>query len=201
VRRSTELPLGTRRIGRYGVMRETDRPPAERVSVLDRAPNVADRSAVESSLLLAGLSMERVRLACEVDDSQVLVGRDEDDGLCLAIQKPSGSGAAGVGTRSVLREAGAVVLVCSDGRRVFVGGIVADEVTAVRVGDVPAYVRDNAFLAEIGREDSRAPVDRSRGTGLEHSARPQVSAFKLGAHLWTLVCGSQNAPEQAFGAT
>ncbi len=140
-------------------MREADRPPAERVSVLDRAPNSADRLAIESrpSLTRLHTRLERVRLAFEVGNIKVLVGRDSDDLLYLAIYGDWGGGSCG-SMRWVLREHGAIVSSTSDGVRVLVGGIVADEVTAVRVGDVPAYLRDNAFLAEIGRDDSPVPV-------------------------------------------
>jgi hypothetical protein len=68
------------------------------------------------------------------------------------------AGAAGGGSRWVLRDYGAIVLNSSDGRRVFVVGIVADEVTAVRVGEIPAYLGSNAFIAEIGPDDSPVPV-------------------------------------------
>ena len=115
--------------------------------------------------------VERVRVAFELGGSQVLVGRDEDDGLYLAIHHGGGGGGACRSMRWVLRERGAIVMSGSDGQRVLVGGIVADEVTAVRVGVVPAHLRHNAFLAEIGRDESAVPVittpagDREVGLG------------------------------------
>jgi hypothetical protein len=141
------------------VMREADRPPAERVSVLDRALNSADRLAVESVPSLMGLDgrVERVRLALEVRDRRVLIGRDSDDGLYLIVSDSRGGGASG-GTRRVLREHGAIKMVSSDTQRVLVSGVVPDEVTAVRVGDALAYLRNNGFLAEIGRDDSPVVV-------------------------------------------
>jgi hypothetical protein len=140
-------------------MREIDRPPAERVSVLDRPPNAAEHRPFDR-LLLRSLEdrLERVRVALDVDDIEVLVGRDGDDGLFVAIQVARGGGAVGGGSRWVLRDYGAIVLNSGNGRRVFVVGIVADEVAAVRVGDVPAHLGSNAFLAEIGPDDSSVPV-------------------------------------------
>jgi hypothetical protein len=139
-------------------MRESDRPPEERVSLLDREPTAPDRAADESTRLFAGLSIVQSRVALRADDSQMLVGRDADDGLYFTIQQSGGGGATGGGTRGELHERGALVMWCGAGRRVFVGAIVADEVTAVRVGDVPAHLQDNAFLAEIGHDDSQVPV-------------------------------------------
>jgi hypothetical protein len=140
-------------------MREIDRPPAERVSMLDRAPNSADRLAAEASpWLIDNVSrLERVRVALQVDDCKVLIGRDGGDGLHLMVQSNGGGGACG-SMRRVLREHGAIVMSSSDGRRVLVSGIVADPVSAVRVGNAPAHLAKNAFLAEIGRDDSPVPV-------------------------------------------
>jgi hypothetical protein len=108
--------------------------------------------------LFDGQPVERLRLALEVGGSQILVGRDEADGLYVGIKQHPYGGAACGSKRWVLRESGAIVLVSGDGQRCFVSGIVADEVIAVRVGDVRASLRDNAFLAEIGRDDSPVPV-------------------------------------------
>jgi hypothetical protein len=141
-------------------MREAERPPGERVSVLDRSEVDADRRAVASrpSLMrLAEERLQRVRLAVEVGDCIVLIGEGNDDHLYLMVSYHGGGAACG-SFRWVLRERGAIVLNSSNDRRVFVSGIVADEVTAVRVGAVPAHLQDNAFLAEIGRDDSPVPV-------------------------------------------
>ena len=89
----------------------------------------------------------------ELGDCRLLIGRDGDDGLSL-MKQTTGGGAACDSTRQVLRGHGAIVMGSSDGQRVLVTGIVADDVTAVRVGDVPAYLRNNAFVAAIGRDDS-----------------------------------------------
>lgn len=78
--------------------------------------------------------------------------------MFVAIQIDRGGGAAGGGVRWVLSDYGAIVLKSGNGRRAFVVGIVADDVTAVRVGNVPAYLGSNAFLAEIGPDDSPVPV-------------------------------------------
>ena len=125
--------------------------------MLDRTPERADRSAAESRPIRLDGRAEDLRLALAVDDCMVLVGRDDDDGLYLAISNAMGGGAC-KSARWVLREKGAIVMTQSGGRRVFVFGIVADEVIAVRVGDVPARMGENVFLAEIGRDDSPVPV-------------------------------------------
>jgi len=153
-------------------MREIDRPAAERVSVLDRAPDAADQLPFER-LVLRGLEdrVERVRVALDVAGVEVLVGRDMYDGFYLAIRVWSGGGAASGSWRWVLRDHGAVVLNSGDGRRVFVVGIVADDVTAVRVGDVQAYLGENAFMAEIGPDDSPVPVITTP-TGEREVGRP-----------------------------
>src|SRR5690242_11035309 len=118
-------------------MREIERPLAERVSVLDRAPSAADQLPFER-LVLRGLEdrVERVRVGLDVDGVEVLVGADRGDVLYVAIQVKRGGGAASGSLRWVLRDHGAIVLNSGDRRRVFVVGIVADDVTAVRVGDL-----------------------------------------------------------------
>jgi hypothetical protein len=141
-------------------MREADRPPGERVSVLDRPEVDADRRAVESQPSLKRLAeqrLERVRVAVELGDCIVLIGNGSDDHLYLMIRHDGGGASCG-SFRWVLREHGAIVLNSSNDRGVRVCGIVADEVTAVRVGDVPAHLQNNAFLAEIGRDASPVPV-------------------------------------------
>jgi hypothetical protein len=127
--------------------------------MLDRAPNSADRLAVESRPLPTrqDLRLERIRLAFEVGGRRVLIGRDSGDGLSLMVSDTSGGGACG-SWRWVLREHGAIVISSSNTQRVLVSGIVADMVSAVRVGNVPAYLPNNAFLAEIRRDDSPVPV-------------------------------------------
>jgi hypothetical protein len=136
-------------------MREAQRPIAERVSLLDRSPRAADRLAVKSrpSLTRRAEHLERVRLAFEVGDRMVLIGRDDDDSLYVMFCDSSGGGACG-SMRWVLREHGAIAQMSSNGQRVVVTGIVSDEVTAVRVGDVSAMLRNNAFMADIGADDS-----------------------------------------------
>jgi len=83
----------------------------------------------------------------------VLIGRDDDDSLYVMFCDSSGGGACG-SMRWVLREHGAIAQMSSNGQRVVVTGIVSDEVTAVRVGDVSAMLRNNAFVADIGADDS-----------------------------------------------
>jgi hypothetical protein len=139
-------------------VREIDRPIAERVSILDRAPEFGDRVDVLSMALRSPpCEPESMRLALRMDDRAVLVGRGDDDVLALGVQTPRGGG----GCRSlrwVLRERGAIVMTNSNPDGILVVGIVADEVSAVRVGDVSAMLANNAFLAEIGPDDSPVVV-------------------------------------------
>jgi hypothetical protein len=96
--------------------------------------------------------LERVRLAFEIGDRMVLIGSDDDDQLYVMFRDNSGGGTCG-SMRWVLREHGAIAHMTSNGERVVVTGVVSDEVTAVRVGDVPAMLRNNAFMADIGPDD------------------------------------------------
>jgi hypothetical protein len=139
-------------------MREADRPPEVRVSVLDCEPTAADRAAAASTPLLSGLRIVESRVALRAIDNVMLVGRDADEGLYFTIQQESGGGATGGGTRGELRKRGALTMVCGTESRLFVGGIVCDEVTAVRVGGVSAHLERNAFLAQIGHGYSRVPA-------------------------------------------
>ena len=123
--------------------------------MLDRAPRAADRLAVESrpSLKRHARRLERVRLAFEAGDCMVLIGRDDADGLHLLVREGSGGGGCG-SMRWVLRKHGAIVMTSSNGERVHVSGVVSDEVTAVRVGEIQAHLENNGFMAEIGLDDS-----------------------------------------------
>jgi len=58
----------------------------------------------------------------------------------------------------VLREYGTIRMTNSNAGGIVVVGIVADDVSAVRVGNVEAIVANNAFLAEIGPDDSPVVV-------------------------------------------
>jgi hypothetical protein len=138
-------------------VREDERPAPERGSVLDREPKAGDVS-VAASRRFRGVEVETARRALTSRGHSVLVARSGGDGLYVAIQGPGPGGGMVGSTRGVLGERGAIVLVSSEGRRVFVGGIVADDVSAVRVGDVPAQLRNNGFLAEIGPDDSPVVV-------------------------------------------
>jgi hypothetical protein len=139
-------------------MREIDRPISERVSCLDRADGIGDRVDVTAGYLgRATIGLETVRLALRIDDREVAIGRDGDDTLALAVQHRTGGGGCR-SLRSVLRERGAIVMTNSNAAGTVVVGIVADNVSAVRVGDVPAVLANNAFLAEIGPDDNPVVV-------------------------------------------
>jgi hypothetical protein len=129
--------------------------------LLDDPVSAIARRAICSDLhpawLFAGLSVVQSRLALRAHGCQMLVGRDGDDGLHFTIQQSRG-GAAGGGTRRELRERGALTMACGSGRHLFVGGIVCDEVTAVRVDEVAAHLQGNAFLADRPRVQPGARV-------------------------------------------
>ncbi|MCU1468793.1 MAG: hypothetical protein JWM72_4721 [Actinomycetia bacterium] len=139
-------------------VREIDRPIAERVSILDRALDFEDRVDVESvPFHSTSVELETLRLAMRIDDREVLVGRGDDDVLALGVITRSGGGGC-VSLRWVLRERGAIVMTNSNADGILVVGLVADSVSAVRVGEVPAILANNAFLAAIGPDDSPVVV-------------------------------------------
>ena len=84
------------------------------------------------------------------DDQRVFIGRGAEEELLVLIVDAHGAGGS-MGPRSSLTERGAIVMWTSNNSRFVVTGVVADHVTAVRVGDVPATLRDNAFAAVIPR--------------------------------------------------
>lgn len=126
-------------------MREMERPLEQRVSVLDRAPTESD--AVPEPMLTAPMMQEldvsSVRLALTFDDCRIYVGLGtQPESLFLGVDGPNGSGAS-IGPRATLVTHGARVQ--GDGGMTI--GIVADPVTAVRVGDVEAVLANNVFMA------------------------------------------------------
>jgi hypothetical protein len=136
-------------------MAEADRPISERVSVLDRPPREGD-SPIVARLLDDRIDPSSVRLALVDGDRLVYIGRGADDELSLLFVDSQGAG-GGTGPRSALTERGAIVQWTSgwSGRqsnsRSVATGIVADIVTAVRVGDVRATLQNNAFAAVMPR--------------------------------------------------
>jgi hypothetical protein len=135
--------------GRICSVREADRPVEERVSVLDR-PAAEDDLPPLVARLIRREPVERssVRLALADDDRRVFVGRSGEDGLFLQFLDPTGGGSC-AGPRSTLADLGAIVMWTSSRTRFVVTGVVADLVTAVRVGDVTAALQDNAFAAVV----------------------------------------------------
>ena len=131
-------------------VREADRPVGERVSVLGRPATEGDLPPHVSRWIGDRVDLSSVRLALVDDDRRVFVGRDAQDGLLVLFVDAQGAGGS-VGPRSTLAERGAIVMWTSSKSRFVVTGIVADVVTAVRVGDVPATLRDNAFAAVLPR--------------------------------------------------
>jgi hypothetical protein len=135
-------------------MREADRPTGERVSVLDRPPADGDLPIIQG-VLDDRVDRSSVGLALVDDDRRVYIGSAADDELSVLFVDAQGGGSC-TGPRSSLSESGAMVQRSSSwggskGRpnesRVVVTGVVADVVTAVRVGDVAATLQNNAFLA------------------------------------------------------
>jgi hypothetical protein len=97
--------------------------------------------------MLPGVDFSSLRLALFDGDRRVYIARHGDDDL-LVLLLDAGGGSASVGRRSTLGELGAIVMWSSvPGNRFVAAGIVADFVTAVRVGEIPAALRDNAFAA------------------------------------------------------
>ena len=69
---------------------------------------------------------------------------------CSSCSLPRTAVAGSEGLRSTLAECGAIVMWNSvPGNRFVAAGIGADPVTAVRVGELPAALRDNAFAAVV----------------------------------------------------
>ena len=128
-------------------MTEVDRPIEQRVSVLDRPATDGDSPPEVSASMLPGVEFSSFRLVLVDDDRRVYIARRGDDDLfVLFLDAEGGSGSEG--HRSTLAEHGAIVTWNSvPGDRFIAAGIVADPVTAVRVGEIPAALRDNAFAA------------------------------------------------------
>ena len=84
-----------------------------------------------------------VRLALDLDDCRIYVGLGtREESLFLCIDGPQGGGAS-VGPRATLVTHRARIQ--GNGKTTI--GIVADLVTAVRVGDVDAVLANNVFVA------------------------------------------------------
>ena len=135
-------------------MREADRPIGQRVSVLDRAPtglnDLPDRAVLAH---LDGVAPESIRLALAVDDHRVYVGvATPDESLFLCLESTASAGSS-IGPRSVLVTHGALIQGSTHESGFTTVGVVADVVTAVRVGDVKAMLGGNVFLAETASAD------------------------------------------------
>jgi hypothetical protein len=133
------------------VVREADRAPEERLSVLDRPQ--ADTDALPPHLLAAPgrpwaarVDIATVRLALVADDRRIWVGRGVADEIFRFFFDSHGGSISG-GPRSVLISHGAAVGWSSNDYGSFVHGIVPDPVTAVRVGEIEAIMANNAFIA------------------------------------------------------
>jgi hypothetical protein len=132
-------------------VREADRPLELRVSVLDREPTESD--AVPEHMLTApvtqGVDAASIRLALALDDCRIFVGLGtREESLFLCVAGPHGGGAS-IGPRATLVTHGARWQ--GHGNRTV--GIVADLVTAVRVGDVEAELANNVFMANASLYD------------------------------------------------
>lgn len=151
-------------------MREADRPISERVSVLDRPPRDGDLP-IFAGLLDDRVDPSSVRLALVDHDRRVYIGTGADDELSVLFLDTQGGGAC-TGPRSSLTESGAIVQLTSgwggatgrpSGSRFVATGIVADSVIAVRVGDVPATLQNNAFAAVMPLGTDVVTVSTSDG--------------------------------------
>jgi hypothetical protein len=128
-------------------MMEADRPIEERVSVLDRPATDSDSPPEIAAGMILGVEFASFRLALVEEDRRVYIARRSDDDLFVIFLDAEG-GSGSEGHRSTLAEQGAIVTWNSGpGDRLIAAGIVADPVTAVRVGEIPAALRNNAFAA------------------------------------------------------
>jgi hypothetical protein len=154
-------------------MTEADRPIEQRVSVLDRPATDGDSPSEVSASMLPGVEFSSFRLALVDDDRRVFIARRGDDDLfVLFLDAEGGSGSEG--RRSTLSERGAIVMWNSvPGDRFIAAGIVADPITAVRVGEIPAALLDNAFAAVVppGASDE---LIVSTPDGERHVPRPPL---------------------------
>jgi hypothetical protein len=132
-------------------VREADRSPEERLSVLDRPQ--ADTDALPPHFLAAPerpwaerVDKVTIRLALVADDRRIWVGRGVADEIFRFFFDAHGGSIWG-GPRSVLISHGAAVGLNSNEYGSFVHGIVPDPVTAVRVSEIEAIMANNAFLA------------------------------------------------------
>lgn len=135
-------------------MREADRPPEERVSILDRPR--AETDALRAHVLAIPrrpwaqrVDEASIRLALVVGDRRFYIARGTaEDDLFQFFVDSYGSTSAG-GPRSVLVSHGARPGWTSNADRCVAHGIVPDPVTAVRVGGVEAVLANNAYMAEV----------------------------------------------------
>jgi hypothetical protein len=128
---------------------EADRPTEQRVSVLDRPATDGDSPPEVSASMPGDVEFSSFRLALVDDDRRVYVARRGEDGLFVLLLAADGDRGSD-GRRSTLAERGAIVMWNSVPRNRFVvAGVVADPVTAARVGEVPAALGDNAFAAVV----------------------------------------------------
>jgi hypothetical protein len=136
-------------------MTEGDRPIEERVSVLDRPASDGDSPPEVSASDFPGVEFSSFRLALVDDDRRVYIARGGGEELIVLFLDAEG-GSGSEGRRSTLAERGAIVTWTSvPGDRFIAAGIVADPVTAVRVGEISAALGDNAFAAvmPVGASD------------------------------------------------
>jgi hypothetical protein len=135
-------------------MREADRPMDQRVSVLDRAPTGSNALPERAQFgHLDGVDVASIRLALSLDDHRVYVGlAAPDERLFLCVENPA-SASSSIGPRTALVTHGALVQGSTYERGFMTVGIVADAVTAVRVGEAEAVLGSNVFLAETRSAD------------------------------------------------
>jgi hypothetical protein len=126
---------------------EKDRSIEQRVSALDGLPS-AEELATGLFRLPPRLDLGTLKLALEVGDTRVFVGKsaDGDDLFCFCRGAHGGGG--GGWSRTVLASRGIAAAWSQNAHRSFAYGIVADDVLAVRVANCDAVLKNNVFLAE-----------------------------------------------------
>jgi hypothetical protein len=99
--------------------------------------------------MLPDVEFSSFRLALADNVRRVFIARRGDDGLLVLYLDADSDGGSG-SQRSTLGDSGAIVMWNSvPGDRFLAVGIVADPVTAGRVGEIQAALRNNAFAAVI----------------------------------------------------
>jgi hypothetical protein len=136
-------------------VRESDRPIAERVSVLDRPATDADlpREHYFQGGLAGEVDISSVRLALVFEDLRVWVGLGTRPESLFLMSMGADGGGSCIGPRSTLSTHGATRMGNGSRRGHVLVGIVSDLVTGVLVDGLFAELGDNVYVARARIED------------------------------------------------